>query len=178
MVACFSNRTCEGKMNYQTIFVVFSLLFLVSVLALEAWFFLEIRRKLTGISNASGSKTVPTEGQFVAVWEYDGLAWSGTYKWINGHLFIADDHGEEWNRVHWVECWQQKTPNKTVRFFQVGDLRTRGFDETPHEACDHLTEPDVCSFCVGISPDPSSCDCGYVERAANGNTSEIDEIPF
>lgn len=62
-----------------------------------------------------------------------------------------------------------------------GDICICGIDGTlcqGCEDCDHLNEPEVCSFCEGISPDPSSCDCGYVEYMANVNTAEIEEIPF
>lgn len=34
---------------------------------------------------------MPTNGQFVAVWVYDGKTWSTTYKWENGDLLRYDE---------------------------------------------------------------------------------------
>jgi len=52
----------------------------------------------------------PKEGHFTAVWEYGGLPWSDTYKWISGKLsvycgedgFIASDSTEGLTNVHYV----------------------------------------------------------------------------
>lgn len=32
--------------------------------------------------------TMPTEGQFVAVWEYNGEVWSDAFKWFDNDLFM------------------------------------------------------------------------------------------
>ena len=29
---------------------------------------------------------MPKEGQFVAVWKYNGVTWSDTYRWVDGEL--------------------------------------------------------------------------------------------
>lgn len=46
------------------------------------------------------TKTRPTEGQFIAYWEYRGRLWSETYKWVEGYLerYVRhdDDGNEEW----------------------------------------------------------------------------------
>jgi len=32
-------------------------------------------------------KEMPTEGQFVITWIWEGVVWSGTYAWIQGILY-------------------------------------------------------------------------------------------
>lgn len=39
---------------------------------------------------------MPTFGQFVAVWEYDGEMWSGTYKVEGGQLFRYEQLTDEY----------------------------------------------------------------------------------
>lgn len=41
--------------------------------------------------------TMPTEGQFVAVWEYNKEVWSSTYKWYGDHLMAFDDKSDDFN---------------------------------------------------------------------------------
>lgn len=44
-------------------------------------------------------KEMPTSGQFVAVWEYEGILNSGDCKWEDGKLFWW------WHRCdEWEEC--------------------------------------------------------------------------
>ena len=55
-----------------------------------------------------------------------------------------------------------------------GDLCMCGLDGTPCtgcEDCDFLDEQDFCDFCEGMSTDPRSCDCGYVENAESRNAA-------
>lgn len=35
---------------------------------------------------------MPTEGQFIAIWEYDNKIWSGTFKWIGEKLFEYQEY--------------------------------------------------------------------------------------
>lgn len=46
--------------------------------------------------------TQPTSGQFVAVWEYNGVLWSDTYMWEDGKLYqyAPDCEGSE---DEWLE---------------------------------------------------------------------------
>ena len=38
----------------------------------------------------------PTEGQFIAIWEYDGKSWAHTFKYIDGDLHFFDRDFGEW----------------------------------------------------------------------------------
>ncbi len=38
---------------------------------------------------------MPTEGQFVIIWEYNGLPWSDTVKWEDGGLLIYDHEDDD-----------------------------------------------------------------------------------
>lgn len=38
---------------------------------------------------------MPTKGQFVAMWEYDGVLWAHTYKWEGKTLFRYDQGPDE-----------------------------------------------------------------------------------
>lgn len=39
---------------------------------------------------------MPTEGQFVAMWEYNNKIWSDTFRWVDGSLKISSKDGEDW----------------------------------------------------------------------------------
>ena len=45
---------------------------------------------------------MPTDGQFIVAWTFEGTAWSGTFKYDNGRLFdidvgdFADRETTEW----------------------------------------------------------------------------------
>lgn len=41
-------------------------------------------------------KEMPTSGQFVAVWEHDGVMKSAHYQWYDGKLFYWWDACDEW----------------------------------------------------------------------------------
>ena len=42
-------------------------------------------------------KEMPTSGQFVAVWEYDGNLWSNTMEWKeDGCLYHYEETGDKW----------------------------------------------------------------------------------
>ena len=47
------------------------------------------------------TKVMPTEGQFVAVWEYNGEMWSDTCRMVDGNfqVFITGTDGED---EHWT----------------------------------------------------------------------------
>ena len=42
---------------------------------------------------------MPTSGQFVAVWEWNGAPWSAAYKWESGCLKIYSTFDDEWEKV-------------------------------------------------------------------------------
>lgn len=42
--------------------------------------------------------TMPTEGQFVAVWEHNNVLWSATYKWNEDGELLEFDY-DEWLEV-------------------------------------------------------------------------------
>lgn len=37
---------------------------------------------------------MPPAGQFVAMWEWGGMPWSDTFRWIDDKLFVSDIDGE------------------------------------------------------------------------------------
>lgn len=41
-------------------------------------------------------KEMPTTGQFVAVWEFNGEIWSDRYQWDKGGLMEYDPDSREW----------------------------------------------------------------------------------
>lgn len=41
-------------------------------------------------------KEMPTSGQFVAVWEFNGEVWSDRYQWDKGGLMEYDPDSREW----------------------------------------------------------------------------------
>lgn len=43
--------------------------------------------------------TMPKEGQFIAVWEYDGNFWSGNYKWVDGELCHLGNDTDIWEKA-------------------------------------------------------------------------------
>lgn len=45
---------------------------------------------------------MPTTGQFVAVWEYNGQIWSGIYDWQDDYFHEYDNHDDDWARLHGV----------------------------------------------------------------------------
>lgn len=38
----------------------------------------------------------PVSGQFVSVWEYNGVLWSGTFLWMDGTLKQYDPNDDHW----------------------------------------------------------------------------------
>lgn len=43
---------------------------------------------------------MPTDGQFVAVWEYDGKIWSDVFKFKNGRLYQQDNITDRFTVLH------------------------------------------------------------------------------
>jgi hypothetical protein len=60
--------------------------------------------------------SIPTEGQFVAIWEFQGKPWCSTYKINkNGKTFVYRDIEDDFFDVNFLnEGWSK---NETVRFF-------------------------------------------------------------
>ena len=40
---------------------------------------------------------MPTEGHFIALWEYQGTLWAGNYQWIKGVLHSLEEGNTEWS---------------------------------------------------------------------------------
>lgn len=53
---------------------------------------------------------MPKQGQFVAVWEYNGKMWSETYKWENEILYIYSSSKDGWriNDIFFSETIKRK----------------------------------------------------------------------
>ena len=48
---------------------------------------------------------MPEEGQFVAVWEYNGKIWSDTYYWEDDKLLCFSNESEEFEiQDHELDC--------------------------------------------------------------------------
>jgi hypothetical protein len=60
-------------------------------------------------------ESMPTEGQFVAVWEYEGETWSGTYKIDNGIISqYLQDH-DNWYEVGNIKQYFKTHSAKFIR---------------------------------------------------------------
>ena len=68
---------------------------------------------------------MPTEGQFVAIWEYDGEIWSGTYKYNKGRLMVYINCECEQCEGHFDEC--EKTMVSDLSFAYNKGLAVRFF---------------------------------------------------
>ena len=42
------------------------------------------------------SRTKPTSGQFIEMWEYNGQVWSQNYKWNDGTLYSFSYESDGW----------------------------------------------------------------------------------
>ncbi|AAX63576.1 hypothetical protein PHG31p87 [Aeromonas phage 31] len=42
---------------------------------------------------------MPTSGQFVAVWIHNRKPWADTFKWCDGVLKVANEHGDFYETV-------------------------------------------------------------------------------
>lgn len=42
------------------------------------------------------SKRMPTKGQFIAIWSYNGEVWSRTCKVVKGGISVYDEEDDSW----------------------------------------------------------------------------------
>lgn len=42
---------------------------------------------------------MPTSGQFVAVWKWNGAVWSSAYKWESSYLNVYSIFDDEWEQI-------------------------------------------------------------------------------
>lgn len=45
---------------------------------------------------------IPQEGQFAAIWMFNGEFWGGTFKWIDGELWEFNSTTDDWDG-YWSE---------------------------------------------------------------------------
>lgn len=57
-------------------------------------------------------KERPKDGQWVELWEYDGVAWANTYKIEDGVMYRESDNGNYWTAEETFA-----PDNLKVRFF-------------------------------------------------------------
>lgn len=39
--------------------------------------------------------TIPSSGQFIAIWKYNGKIWSSVYRWENNSLYLVEHGGDD-----------------------------------------------------------------------------------
>jgi len=66
------------------------------------------------------TKTEPTKGQFVAMWEYKGVLWSQNTRILNGQreVFI-DAHDENEFGDEWIEDPSVYPQDTEITFYQL-----------------------------------------------------------
>lgn len=45
------------------------------------------------------TKKMPKQGQFVAIWEYNGVLWSGVYKYIEDVIYRYNPYADEFEQL-------------------------------------------------------------------------------
>lgn len=61
--------------------------------------------------------TMPTEGQFVAVWIGFNEVWSDTYQWQDDSLLVYSTVRDNWEDESYVDNVKFLTTKQGVRFF-------------------------------------------------------------
>ncbi len=59
--------------------------------------YMQKERKTNERTNMRMQGSRPTEGQFIAVWEYKGTLWSETLKWVNNEVLVYNSVSNAWS---------------------------------------------------------------------------------
>lgn len=74
-----------------------------------------LKRRLPKIKKV---KTMPEKGQFVVIWEYNGLPWCDTYLWTEYGLMVAGECGDFEEFVDPLcLAWHKGNKGACVKFF-------------------------------------------------------------
>lgn len=62
---------------------------------------------------------MPKSGQFVAIWDYNGLPWASVYRWKGNTLLCYDEDSDGWEGFEWDDHTVTREPEEGVELSLV-----------------------------------------------------------